>query len=148
LGAYLFGQEISENLSKYERESDDYDGVYEDIRASVYEIILEAVSIEGEFADCSLSEDLEDLNATGLKTYARLIEDNLLAQLSYSPNFKVRNHFTWLDDISMEQKGNFYEVRIGSYEKKSLSDVINWRKLAGLIEDKIDVYENPEDVDF
>lgn len=147
-GAYLFCQEITEILSQYEKDSEDYNRVYEEIKAAVYEIVLDAVSIEDEFAEFILEENLEDLNAKNLKTYARLIADNLLSQLSYSSHFKVRNPFTWLDDISMEQKGNFYEVRIGAYKKKSLSDVLNWRKRAGLIEDKIDVYENPEDVDF
>jgi ribonucleoside-diphosphate reductase subunit M2 len=147
-GAYLFGQEISEILSKYEKGSEDYNRVYEEIRTSVYEIVLDAVSTEDEFADYILDENLEDLNAQDLKTYARLIADNLLSQLSYSSHFRVQNPFTWLDDISMEQKGNFYEVRIGAYKRKSLSDVLNWRKRAGLIEEKVDVYQNPEDVDF
>lgn len=147
-GAYLFCQEISEIISHYEKGSEDYNRVYEEIRTAVYEIVLDAVSIEDEFAEYILEENLEDLNAKDLKTYARLIADNLFSELSYSSHFKVRNPFTWLDDISMEQKGNFYEVRIGAYKKKSLSDVLNWRKRAGLIEDKINVYEHPEDVDF
>ena len=147
-GAYLFCQEISEILSKYEEGSEEYNRVYEEIKAAVYEIVLEAVSVEDEFVEYILEDSLEDLTSTGLKTYARLIADNLLSQLSYTSYFNVRNPFTWGDDISMEQKGNFYEVRIGAYKKKSLSDVLNWRKRAGLIEDTTDVYENPEDVDF
>ena len=147
-GAYLFGQEISEILSKYEKGSEEYTRVYDEIRSAVYEIVQEAVQIEDEFADHILDSDLEDLNAIDLKTYSRLIADNLLCELSYGSHYKVRNPFTWLDDISMEQKGNFYEVRIGAYKKKSLADVLNWKKRAGLIEDTVDVYENPEDVDF
>ena len=147
-GAYLFGQEISELLSKYEKDSPEYNQLFDEIRASVQEIVLEAVTVEDEFADYILDANLEDLNANDLKVYGRLIADNLLSELGYSPNFKVRNPFTWLDDISMEQKGNFYEVRIGAYSKKSLSDVLNWRKRAGLIEDTVDVYANPEEVEF
>lgn len=147
-GSYLFGQEITEILSKCDKESGEYNRVFDEIKASVLEIIQEAIAIEDEFVDYILDEDLEDLNAKDLKTYARLIADNLLSQLSYSSVYKVRNPFTWLDDISMEQKGNFYEVRIGAYKKKSLADVLNWRKRAGLIEETTNVYENPEDVDF
>ena len=147
-GAYLFGQEITLILSKYEKGSDEYNLVYEEIKSAVYEIVLDAVSIEDEFAEYILEESLEDLNAIDLKTYARLIADNLLCQLSYTSHFNVRNPFTWGDDISMEQKGNFYEVRIGAYKKKSLSDVLNWRKRAGLTEETSNVYENPEEVDF
>jgi ribonucleotide reductase beta subunit family protein with ferritin-like domain len=147
-GAFLFCQEISVILEKYEKGSDEYNRVYDDIKSSVYEIVLDAVNVEDEFANYILSEDLEDLNSKDLKTYARLIADNLLTQLSYSSHFRVKNPFTWSDDISMEQKGNFYEVRIGAYKKKSLTDVLNWRKRAGLIEETINVYDNPEDVDF
>jgi len=147
-GAYLFGQEISMMLSKYDKDSEEYKCLYNEIRVCVYEIVQEAVDTEDEFSDYMLNEPLGDLNAAGLKTYTRLIADNLLAQLSYTPIHKVRNPFTWLDDISMEQKGNFYEVRIGAYKKKSLAEVINWRKRTGLVEDKVDIYNNPQDVDF
>ena len=109
---------------------------------------MDAVDIEDEFANYILDDDLEDLNKSDLRTYARLITDNLLTQLSYTSHFNVKNPFTWLEDISMEQKGNFYEVRIGAYKKKSLDEVLNWKKRAGLIEDKINLYANPEDVDF
>lgn len=148
-GAYLFGQEISLLLSKFERGSEEYNNLYNEIMKNVLEIVLEAVDIEDEFIDYILDEPLEDLTAKDLKTYTRLITDNLLVQLSYQQHFKVRNPFTWLDDISMEQKGNFYEVTIGAYKKKSLSDVLNWRKRAGLTDDNNNnAYENPEDVDF
>ena len=147
-GAYLFGQEISEMLGKHEKGTEEYTKLYDEIKTAVYEIVLDAVDIEDEFVDYILQEDLEDLNKTDMKTYARLITDNLLTQLSYSSNFNVKNPFTWLEDISMEQKGNFYEVRIGAYKKKSLEEVLNWKKRAGLIEDKMNLYANPEDVDF
>ena len=147
-GAYLFGQEISQLLSKYEKGSQEYNKLYDEIKTSVYEIVLDAVDIEDEFANYILDNDLEDLNKADLRTYARLITDNLLTQLSYTSHFNVKNPFTWLEDISMEQKGNFYEVRIGAYKKKSLDEVLNWKKRAGLIEDKINLYANPEDVDF
>lgn len=147
-GAYLFGQEISEILAPYEKGSEEYNRLYNEIKTSVYEIVFDAVSVEDIFADYILEENLEDLNAHDLKTYSQLIADNLLAQLAYSTHFNVKNPFTWLGDISMEQKGNFYEVRIGAYKKKSLADVLNWRKRAGLIEETNDVFENPEDVYF
>jgi ribonucleoside-diphosphate reductase subunit M2 len=147
-GAYLFGQEISEILGKYEKGSEEYNRVYNEIKSVVYEIILDAVSIEDTFSDYILDENLEDLNASDLKRYSRLIADNLLAQLSYSPHFKSSNPFTWLEDISMEQKANFYETRVGAYKKKSMKDILNWEKRAGLVEDKINVYVNPEEVDF
>lgn len=142
-GAFLAVREISNLLSNDEKLKQ------EDFQDDILEIITEGIAIEDEFADYILDQPLEDLNKEDLKKYARLIADNLLCQLSYSSYYKVKNPFTWLDDISMEQKGNFYEVRIGAYKKKSLTDVLNWKKRAGLTdENKVNAYVNPEDVDF
>lgn len=142
--SYLFEREINELLSEFEKDSKEYNDLLAEIEQNVKEIILEAVAVEDEFCEFILDEALEDLNATDLKKYARLIADNLFVQLSYRPHFDVRNPFTWLDDISMEQKGNFYEVRIGAYKKKSLADMLNWKKRAGLIIDDVDPYLHPE----
>src|SRR3972149_20787 len=98
-GAYLFGQEISDLLAPYEKGSEEYNRLYDEIKDNVYKIISEALEIEDEFADHILDESLEDLNAIDLKTYARLISDNLLVELSYNSHYNVRNPFTWLDDI-------------------------------------------------
>lgn len=147
-GAYLFIKEASLILSQFEKDSKEYNDAYDEIKSTVYKIVIEACEIEYEFADYILDNNLEDLNAADLKTYAELITDNLLCKLSYSSYYNVSNPFTWLEDISMEQKGNFYEVRIGAYKRKSLSDVLNWRKRAGLVEEVNNAYDNPEDIDF
>jgi ribonucleotide reductase beta subunit family protein with ferritin-like domain len=140
-GAYLFCQEITEILRlNPDKESE--------IRDSVLNIIKESIEIEDMFADYILDKPLDDLNSSDLKIYARLIADNLLTQLSYQTYYNAKNPFTWLDNISMEQKGNFYEVRIGDYKRKSLTDILNWKQRAGLITKTNDVYENPDDIDF
>jgi hypothetical protein len=48
----------------------------------------------------------------------------------------------------MEQKGNFYEVKIGAYKKKSLAEMLNWRGRAGLDRDTEKAYSAPEEIDF
>lgn len=147
-GAYLTVLEINEMLSKFETHSPEYNRAVDEIKEAVVQIITEAIEIEDQFVDYILDEPLQDLNAPDLKTYARLIADNLLIQLTFSAHYNVKNPFTWLDDISMEQKGNFYEVRVGAYKKKSLADVLNWKKRAGLEASEVDVFANPENVDF
>lgn len=147
-GAHLFAKEISQMLEKYEKGSEEHNKLSEEIRQAVLEIIQEAISIEDMFSEHILESNLEDLTSDKLKIYARLTADNLLSQLSYSAHYNVVNPFTWLNDISMEQKSNFYEVRVGAYSKKSLADVLNWRARAGLEEKTVDAYQNPDDVDF
>jgi len=50
-----------------------------------------------------------------------------------------------MNDISLSQKGNFYEVRIGSYKNFSVKDALNWKKRCGIDkEESVSVYDNPE----
>jgi ribonucleoside-diphosphate reductase beta chain len=152
-GAHLFRREIAKILSQYEKDSKEYKEKYEEIKKFTHEIVSEALDVEYGFVEFILLEDdvddtKDDLTVDDLKTYAQLMGDNLLVQLSYSSVYKVKNPFTWLNDISLEQKGNFYEVRIGAYNKKSLSDVLDWRKRAGITKTTHNVYEEPESVDF
>ena len=115
----------------------------------VKEIIKEALEVEFKFVDYILPEPIEDLNKDKLKIYAKLIADNLIQQLGYETIYNVKNPFTWLDDISMEQKSNFFEVRSGAYSKKSLTDVMNWKKRTGIEENNDKkLFNNPEDIDF
>lgn len=147
---YLAHQEISKLLAQHSKGSDEHNKLTEEIKSIIYDIIEEGVSIEDDFSKYILAENLEDLNAKDLSTYTRLITDNLLVQLGYSVKYGVSNPFTWLDDISMEQKGNFYEVTVGAYSKKSLAELLNWRKRCGISDDqpKVDAYDNPEDINF
>lgn len=147
-GAWLYVREVSNLLNQYEKGSAEYQAKFEEIKKITLEIIQEALDIEDTFADFILSDNLEDLNANDLKEYAHLIADNLLVQLSYTPHWKAKNPFTWLDDISMEQKSNFYEVRPGGYQKKALTELLDWKKRAGLTEITDNAYNNPDEVDF
>lgn len=147
-GVYLFKVALQYLFSLTGKDTSEYDTWFKEFRPSILSIIEEALDIEDEFVDYILQESLEDLNAKDLKQYARLIADNLLVELGFSSNYNVKNPFTWMDDISMEQKGNFYEVRIGAYSKKSIADILDWQKRAGLVERNDNVYDNPENVDF
>lgn len=127
-------------------------GINEDeVEAIIRKIILEALDVEYDFIQAILPEALLDLNAEDLKQYSQLIADNLLTSLGYAPEFYVENPFTWMDDISMERKGNFLEVSVQSYKKRALEELLNWRARVGLdgtkAEDRVDAYAHPEEVD-
>lgn len=147
-GAHLFGVEMIESFEKDNRGKGSVDEFTQLYYSEILEIVEEALTIEDEFVDYILPESVNDLNAKDLKQYARLITDNLLVQLGFAPKFNVKNPFTWMNDISMEQKGNFYEVRIASYKKRSLGDILNWKKRAGLVEEKVNAYTDPQDIEF
>lgn len=146
-GAFLFGQEITAMLQPLIGTAS-YQTQYDAIHASVLTIIQEAVEVEDLFTEHILSTPLEDLTINKLKLYTRLIADNLLHQLSFPSHYGAKNPFTWLNDISMEQKGNFYEVRIGAYKKKSLAEVLDWKKRVGLGQKTDTTFDHPEEVEF
>lgn len=145
---FQFGRAAGKILSKFTPGTTEYNNMAEEIKRTAIEIIREVVEIEDGFVDYILDEPLEDLNAKDLKTYARLISDNMLRQMSYDSIFKVKNPFTWMDDSSMQQKTNFYEITVMAYEKFSVTDALNWRKRTGLIKENPNIYSNPEEIDF
>lgn len=114
-----------------------------------HQIIDEAIDVEDEFIDYILSSNLEDLNAKDLKIYARTIADNLLAEVSTPLKFNVKNPFTWLNDISMNQKTNFYERKALAYTKSSLSTVLDWKTRTGLSDEKKgEIHTRLNEIDF
>lgn len=116
---------------------------------TVYRIVDEAVQIEMAFADALLPEPIKDLSAAQLKLYAQSVADDLLHQLGHAKRYNVINPLTWMNDISMPQKGNMHEVRIGEYRRFNLQQANDWRKRAGLKEaTQVDVYQNPELFEF
>lgn len=147
-GAHLFGVEMIELFEKDKRGKSSVDEFTQLYNLEILEIIEEALTIEDEFVDYILPESVNDLNAKDLKQYARVITDNLLVQLGFPTKFNVKNPFTWMNDISMEQKTNFYEQKVASYKKKSLADILDWKKRAGLVEEKVNAYSSPEEIDF
>lgn len=139
-GCFLFKREIV-NLIKKE------------IEPIVREIINESIDIEDEFVHHSQKgeikdDELGDMTIENMKKYCRLIGDNLSVNIGFEPVYKVKNPFTWMNDISMEQKTNFYEARVGAYKKKSLSDIMNWKKRCGLQGDQNKAYQEPSSIDF
>lgn len=140
-GAYLAVKEIAKII-------DEDPTQLAEIHRMIHKIITEALEAEFGFIDYILDEPLQDLNAADLKTYAQLIADNLLVQVSCPTLYNVKNPFTWLNDIIMERKGNFYEVTVAAYKKKSLAELLDWKKRVGLVKETINPYDNPEDVEF
>lgn len=146
--AHLFGVETQKLLSKFEKGTQEYKQCYDEIFSNVNEIIIAATNIEDVFTDTILPEPIEDLNAKDMKEFTRLCADNLLIQLGSETFYRATNPFTWSNDISLEQKSNYYEVKVGSYKKKSVTEILDWKKRLGLTVDNINVYTSPEEMDF
>ena len=81
----------------------------------VYSIISEAVQIEKDFITEALPCRLVGMNSNLMKQYIEFVADRLLVQLGYNKLYGSSNPFDFMEMISLEGKGNFFEKRISDY---------------------------------
>eukprot|EP00249_Psilotum_nudum_P009231 c217_g1_i1 orf=258-1253(+) len=86
----------------------------------VKEIVCDAVEIEREFVCEALSCDLVGMNAALMSQYIDFVADRLLVALGYSKFYNAQNPFDWMELISLQGKTNFFEKRVGDYQKASV----------------------------
>jgi ribonucleotide reductase beta subunit family protein with ferritin-like domain len=87
----------------------------------VYSIISEAVVYEKEFVSASLPVELIGMNSKLMTQYIEFVADRLLYALGYDKLFKTQNPFDWMEMISLEGKTNFFERRVGEYQKAGVA---------------------------
>ena len=87
---------------------------------TVVEIIKDAVEIEKEFVSDALPVSLIGMNAEMMCQYIEFVADRLLAQLGCGKQYNVENPFPWMDLISLQGKTNFFEKRVGDYQKAGI----------------------------
>jgi len=83
----------------------------------VHEIIKGAVEVERTFICEALSCDLIGMNSELMTRYIEFVADRLLTALGHSKLFHASNPFDWMELISLQGKTNFFEKRVGEYQK-------------------------------
>ncbi|OLQ14612.1 putative ribonucleoside-diphosphate reductase small chain B [Symbiodinium microadriaticum] len=83
----------------------------------VHDIIRGAVEVERKFICDALSCDLVGMNKDLMTQYIEFVADRLLTALGHSKIFGVANPFDWMELISLQGKTNFFEKRVGEYQK-------------------------------
>merc|ERR1712184_170877 len=83
----------------------------------IVEIVSEAVDIEIEFLTDALPVRLIGMNCDLMSTYIKFVADRLLHELSCQKIYKVENPFDFMENISLDGKTNFFEKRVGDYQK-------------------------------
>ncbi|MEJ8804371.1 ribonucleoside-diphosphate reductase small subunit [Pontibacter sp. H249] len=83
----------------------------------VHEIILDAVTFEQEFVTDALPVDLIGMNAKLMSQYIEFVADRLLVALGCSKIYNATNPFDFMEMISLQGKTNFFEKRVGEYQK-------------------------------
>ncbi|KAB8234868.1 ribonucleotide reductase [Aspergillus alliaceus] len=83
----------------------------------VEDVIVEAVAIEKEFLTDALPCALLGMNANLMCQYIEFVADRLLVALGNKKYFNATNPFDFMDNISLAGKTNFFEKRVGDYQK-------------------------------
>lgn len=84
---------------------------------AVRAIITEAVTIEQEFLTDALPCALLGMNATLMCQYIEFVADRLLLALGNRKVYNATNPFDFMENISLAGKTNFFEKRVGDYQK-------------------------------
>jgi len=83
----------------------------------VHDIIRGAVKVENQFICEALSCDLVGMNSDLMKRYIEFVADRLLTALGHPKLYNATNPFDWMELISLQGKTNFFEKRVGEYQK-------------------------------
>mmetsp|Transcript_66864 Transcript_66864/g.124919 ORF Transcript_66864/g.124919 Transcript_66864/m.124919 type:complete len:348 (-) Transcript_66864:183-1226(-) len=83
----------------------------------VHVIIRGAVAVEKKFICEALSCDLIGMNSELMTKYIEFCADRLLVALGHTKIYKSSNPFDWMEMISLQGKTNFFEKRVGEYQK-------------------------------
>ncbi|KAI9827783.1 MAG: Ribonucleotide-diphosphate reductase (RNR), small subunit [Thelocarpon impressellum] len=84
---------------------------------AVRAVITEAVTIEQEFLVEALPCALLGMNAKLMKQYIEFCADRLLLALGNPKHYHATNPFDFMESISLAGKTNFFEKRVGDYQK-------------------------------
>src|SRR5882762_7268256 len=80
-------------------------------------IIRDAVEIEKEFITEALPVALIGMNAKLMQQYIEFVADRWLSELGCAKIYNATNPFDFMEMISLEGKTNFFEKRVGDYQK-------------------------------
>lgn len=105
-------------------------------KQAVQDVITEAVAIEQEFLTEALPCALLGMNATLMKQYIEFVADRLLLALGNQKYYKATNPFDFMESISLAGKTNFFEKRVGDYQKAGVMASTNKKQVVEGQEEK------------
>ncbi|MEO9869955.1 ribonucleoside-diphosphate reductase small subunit [Ekhidna sp.] len=102
---------------------------------TVQEIIKDAVNIEKEFVTDALPVKLIGMNSDLMCQYIEFVADRLLNELGCEKVYNSTNPFDFMEMISLQGKTNFFEKRVGEYQKAGVMDGDSGKSKFSLDED-------------
>ncbi|WBR61433.1 ribonucleoside-diphosphate reductase [Drosophila suzukii associated hytrosavirus 1] len=89
-------------------------------RERILEIIREAVDIEKNFLTVALPVKLLGMNCNLMCDYIEFVADRLLNEFGVEKFYHKKNPFDFMEMISLDGKTNFFEKRVGEYQKMGI----------------------------
>jgi len=89
--------------------------------ARVIHIIVSAVNVEKKFLCEAIPVGMLGMNATLMKQYIEFVADRLLLALIQEKHYNTANPFQFMENISLAGKTNFFERRVGEYQKAGVA---------------------------
>ena len=86
-------------------------------KSRIQDMITQAVEIEQEFVSDALPVNLIGMNCDMMCQYIEFVADRLLVSLGNPKVYNAENPFPWMEMISLQGKTNFFEKRVGDYQK-------------------------------
>ncbi|KAF4520757.1 hypothetical protein B566_EDAN007386 [Ephemera danica] len=80
-------------------------------------IIRDAVVIEQEFLTEAIPVAMIGMNGDLMKQYIEFVADRLLVELGCAKIYNKENPFDFMEHISLEGKTNFFEKKVGEYQR-------------------------------
>jgi len=91
----------------------------------VTSIIREAVKIEQEFLTDALPVSLIGMNCKLMCQYIEFVADRLLSELGCEKIYGATNPFDFMTIISTDGKTNFFEKKVGEYQKAGVMNTVS-----------------------
>jgi len=85
----------------------------------VYGMFKEAVEIESKYITEALPVKLIGMNNDLMKQYIKYVADRLLLDLGYNKIYDVSNPFSFMNNIGLESRSNFFDERTSTYQKSN-----------------------------
>ena len=89
-------------------------------KEQVAAIIKDAVEIEKEFVTDAIPVRLIGMNSDLMSQYIEFVADRLLLELGNEKVYNATNPFDFMEMISIQGKTNFFEKRVGEYQKSGV----------------------------
>jgi len=97
-------------------------------QSTIEQIIRDAVTIEKSFVCDAIPVALIGMNSALMSQYIEFVADRLVVALGHQKIFGASNPFEWMELISLQGKTNFFEKRVGDYQKAGVMEKVGPNK--------------------